>query len=476
MFRLPVGTQRMQMPLDCEATSLTIALAAVGVHTTQRCVQGHFPTDTRAPVLGANGLPSQWGDPYTDFVGHVMGSEPGSNPHWAAYAGWGAYAPVVARTAESLGVPVAAQLTGWNPQALYAAVEAGHPVLVWTTVNYSSQTARTWTAWDGRLVPWTEAGHVVVLMGVNTTAGTLEFSDPLTGSYNGTTMAQFARTFTIYGEHGHRHRAHRACRSTATSPCGTRWRSLITRPGGNRASNRTPRAVGSLAPRPHPEGVHGRRQRRRRCRGPRPSDERRRRPDAATWRCHSIACRGIEPCSRSSRDAFGPHAEATASMRWVTFTQSTYPGERTGLLVDGRIHACGPGTTLLGLLGDDGTLLAAEGDELRRDPHDVFELDSIAGARADTATADGARLLCVRAARAHRAASDVGSRWIPTGTSCPSSTSAIPMRSSAPTMMSRFRPAASRWTTSSRSPRWSASAAPTLIPRRRSAASPVIAS
>ena len=200
MFRLPVGTQRMQMPLDCEATSLTIALQSVGVHTTQQYVQGHFATDTRAPVLGADGLPAQWGDPYTDFVGHVLGSEPGSNPHWATYAGWGAYAPVVARAARSLGVPVAAQLTGWTPQALYAAVEAGHPVLVWTTVDYSSQTARSWKAWDGRSVPWTEAGHVVVLMGVNPTAGTLEFSDPLTGSYNGTTMAQFARTFTIYGD------------------------------------------------------------------------------------------------------------------------------------------------------------------------------------------------------------------------------------------------------------------------------------
>jgi uncharacterized protein YvpB len=199
MFRLPVGTQRMQMPLDCEATSLTIALASVGVHTTQQDVQDHFPTDVRAPVLGANGLPAEWGDPYKDFVGHVMGSEPGSNPHWTEYAGWGAYAPVVADEAEALGVPVAAQLTGWNPQALYAAVEAGHPVLVWTTVDYAYQTPRTWTAWDGRIIPWTEAGHVVVLMGVDPTAGTLEFSDPLTGSYNGTTMAQFARTFTIYG-------------------------------------------------------------------------------------------------------------------------------------------------------------------------------------------------------------------------------------------------------------------------------------
>jgi hypothetical protein len=37
-------------------------------------------------------------------------------------------------------------------------------------------------------------------MGVNPTARTLEFSDPLTGSYNGTTMAQFARTFSIYGD------------------------------------------------------------------------------------------------------------------------------------------------------------------------------------------------------------------------------------------------------------------------------------
>ena len=49
-------------------------------------------------------------------------------------------------------------------------------------------------------MPWTEAGHVVVLMGVDPAAGTLEFSDPLTGGYNGTTMAQFAKTFSIYGD------------------------------------------------------------------------------------------------------------------------------------------------------------------------------------------------------------------------------------------------------------------------------------
>ncbi len=64
-------------------------------------------------------------------------------------------------------------------------------------------------------------------------------------------------------------------------------------------------------------------------------------------------------------------------MRWVTFTTSKETGERTGMLVDGRIHASASGTTLLGLLGDDGTRLAAEGDFVRRDPRDVFELDAV---------------------------------------------------------------------------------------------------
>jgi 2-keto-4-pentenoate hydratase/2-oxohepta-3-ene-1,7-dioic acid hydratase in catechol pathway len=64
-------------------------------------------------------------------------------------------------------------------------------------------------------------------------------------------------------------------------------------------------------------------------------------------------------------------------MRWVTFTQPNHAAERTGLLVEGRIHACAPGTTLLGLLGDDGTRLAAAGDALRRDPGDVFDLDTV---------------------------------------------------------------------------------------------------
>ena len=64
-------------------------------------------------------------------------------------------------------------------------------------------------------------------------------------------------------------------------------------------------------------------------------------------------------------------------MRWVTFAESTHAGERTGMLIDERIHACESGTTLLTLLGDDGARLAAKGEEVGRDPRDVFELDAV---------------------------------------------------------------------------------------------------
>jgi 2-keto-4-pentenoate hydratase/2-oxohepta-3-ene-1,7-dioic acid hydratase in catechol pathway len=64
-------------------------------------------------------------------------------------------------------------------------------------------------------------------------------------------------------------------------------------------------------------------------------------------------------------------------MRWVTFTQATDPAERAGLVIDDRIHACAPGTTLLGLLGDDGERLAAAGDAARRDPREVLALDAV---------------------------------------------------------------------------------------------------
>jgi 2-keto-4-pentenoate hydratase/2-oxohepta-3-ene-1,7-dioic acid hydratase in catechol pathway len=65
------------------------------------------------------------------------------------------------------------------------------------------------------------------------------------------------------------------------------------------------------------------------------------------------------------------------SMRWVTFTQTGTAAERTGIVIDGRVHACAPETTLLSLLGDDGERLSAAAEAARSDPRDVLELAAV---------------------------------------------------------------------------------------------------
>lgn len=64
-------------------------------------------------------------------------------------------------------------------------------------------------------------------------------------------------------------------------------------------------------------------------------------------------------------------------MRWVTYTEADASAERIGVIVDGRIHACAPGMTLLSLLGDDGEHLAAAGEVARDDPRAVLDLAAV---------------------------------------------------------------------------------------------------
>ena len=64
-------------------------------------------------------------------------------------------------------------------------------------------------------------------------------------------------------------------------------------------------------------------------------------------------------------------------MRWVTFRAGSREDDRVGLVEGDHVHALPPGTTLLGLLGDDGARLADAGDRARREPADVLRLDDI---------------------------------------------------------------------------------------------------
>lgn len=64
-------------------------------------------------------------------------------------------------------------------------------------------------------------------------------------------------------------------------------------------------------------------------------------------------------------------------MRWATYLSPRDAAERVGLVVGDALHALEPGATLLSLLGDDGTKLAAAGRMAESDPAEVVRLSEV---------------------------------------------------------------------------------------------------
>jgi 2-keto-4-pentenoate hydratase/2-oxohepta-3-ene-1,7-dioic acid hydratase in catechol pathway len=64
-------------------------------------------------------------------------------------------------------------------------------------------------------------------------------------------------------------------------------------------------------------------------------------------------------------------------MRWVTFEVANATEPRVGRLVDDRIFALPRGTSLVGLLGDDGERLSLAGERTLADPDLVIDLDQV---------------------------------------------------------------------------------------------------
>jgi hypothetical protein len=71
---LQVPVYRQAMNLDCETAALQMALAYYGHYYSQSDLFSLENPDTRPPVA-SNGLIHQWGDPYTNFVGNVNGTD-----------------------------------------------------------------------------------------------------------------------------------------------------------------------------------------------------------------------------------------------------------------------------------------------------------------------------------------------------------------------------------------------------------------
>jgi uncharacterized protein YvpB len=157
---IPVPIYRQTRNLNCETAALQMGLAYYGHYYSQDALFAYENPDLRR-AQWINGV-LHWGDPYTNFVGDVNGSE-------SALTGYGVYYPVILSIARSHGVPNAYGGEGFSPATVYAELAAGHPVQIWMEARWSRPAMHTWIAWDGRSIKYSQAEHSVILTGVSPT-------------------------------------------------------------------------------------------------------------------------------------------------------------------------------------------------------------------------------------------------------------------------------------------------------------------
>ena len=155
---IPVPVYQQSMVLDCETAALQQGLAFYGIFVSQPTLFAQENADTRLPVMGANHAVLRWGNPYTNFVGYVNGSD------WTP-TGFGVYWPVILDLARKYGLPNAIGGEGFTPSRIYSELAAGHPVQVWIETRFARVPLGTWTAWDGAQVRYSYAEHSVTLSG-----------------------------------------------------------------------------------------------------------------------------------------------------------------------------------------------------------------------------------------------------------------------------------------------------------------------
>ena len=186
---IPVPVIQQSMVLDCETAALQQGLAYYGLNLSQSQLFAEEYADVRLPVMGANHTVLRWGNPYTNFVGYVNGSD------WTP-TGYGVYWPVILRLARNHGLPNAIGGEGFAPSRIYSELAAGHPVQVLIQTRFARVPLGTWTAWDGTQVRYSFAEHSVTLSGVSPTQ--VRVNDVLNASQYWVSKALFEANFADF--------------------------------------------------------------------------------------------------------------------------------------------------------------------------------------------------------------------------------------------------------------------------------------
>jgi uncharacterized protein YvpB len=172
---------------DCEAASLSMLLAAAGVHAGQLELQARLP---RSGPLDPEPVPGstlfRWGDPEQGFVGRPAGG--------GTEGGFGVYEPPIRALAARYGVRLV-DFHGRTVSAVRSAVLAGHPVLAW--VGLAAGPYLSWLTPAGRKITVNLDEHAVVLVGAG--PGYVRVNNPLSGEREQWSDALFSYRWRLLG-------------------------------------------------------------------------------------------------------------------------------------------------------------------------------------------------------------------------------------------------------------------------------------
>jgi uncharacterized protein YvpB len=185
--RVLIGAPTVQqaLPNDCEAASLQILLATLGVQRDQLTLQGELPRSGPLDPIGS-GPTAVWGDPREGFVGRVDGS--------GTAGGFGVYQGPIAQVARRNGRTLR-DLTGSTVDTLLGELRAGHAVMAWVALSQGPY--GHWRSPSGRPIAVNFGEHAVVLVGIGPNGLTVK--NPLQGTTELWSLARFSSSWPSLG-------------------------------------------------------------------------------------------------------------------------------------------------------------------------------------------------------------------------------------------------------------------------------------
>ena len=181
VLNVPCVMQNPELPTGCESVALTNALNYYGFGLGKTVI-----ADAYMPKSSWDFVTAFWGNPHSASNGNCIS------------------APGLTNTANSFLISSGSSLraydvTGTGFYDLYSYLEAGHPVIIWSTIGMQNLGSCYATqAYGGRVYRTYTNSHTVVLRGFNRSLGTVYIADSLAGYVSNSAQ----RIASLYSQRG----------------------------------------------------------------------------------------------------------------------------------------------------------------------------------------------------------------------------------------------------------------------------------